>query len=101
MAKFSPIKTIVDNAINLDLANPNLAISDKEAALKEAAISLGCLDYFRSFPMKVAMSTTYNSNTAGVTVYDWASGFSIPTMQDVYIIIPFEDFFANAVHIIP
>lgn len=101
MAKFSPIKTIVDNAINLDLANPNLAISDKEAALKEAAISLGCLDYFRSFPMKVAMSTTYNSNTAGVTVYDWASGLSIPKMQDGYIIIPFEEVFANAVPKIP
>lgn len=59
MANFTPIREIIDRAINLDLANPNLSISDKEGLLKEDAIALGTLDYFRSFPLRVVYCTTY------------------------------------------
>ena len=47
MAKFYPIRDLIDSAIALDVANPNFAISDKETLLKEAAIKLGTLDYYR------------------------------------------------------
>lgn len=97
MADFGPIYKIIDNALNLDLANPNLAISTKEALLKENAIMLGCLDYFRCFPLRTVMTTAYNSNSAGLTVYDWASGLTVPKMKDGYIVIPFEEVFEKAV----
>lgn len=90
MGNFSPIKTIIDKAINLDLANPNLSISTKEALLKEDAITLGCLDYFRTFPMRITMSTTYNSGGGGVTTFNWA-GITAPKVEDGNMIIPFED----------
>ena len=38
MAEFGPIRKIVDQALALDLANPNFSISQKESLLKEAAI---------------------------------------------------------------
>mgnify|MGYP003392730995 CR=1 FL=1 len=52
MASFYPIKDLINSAIALDVANPNLAISEKETLLKEAAITLGTLDYYRCFPMR-------------------------------------------------
>ena len=57
MANFYPIKVLIDNAIALDVANPNLAISEKEMLLKDAAITLGTLDYYRSFPMRSTLMT--------------------------------------------
>ena len=59
MGNFSTIQKIIDNAIALDLANPNFAISDKEKLLRDSAVMLGCLDYYRTFPMRIIYLTTY------------------------------------------
>ena len=94
MADFVQIKQIIDDAIALDLANPNLAISTKEEALKEAAIRLGTLDYYRSFPMRINMETTYNSGYGNASTIDW-SGLTPPVIQNGQMIIPFEDIFTK------
>lgn len=88
------IKQIIDDAINLDVANPNLAISTKEQALKEAAIRLGTLDYYRSFPMRINMETTYNSGYGNASTMNW-SGLSNPVIENGMMIIPFEDIFTK------
>lgn len=88
------IKQIIDDAINLDVANPNLAISTKEQALKESAIRLGTLDYFRSFPMRINMETTYNSGYGNASTMNW-SGLSNPVIENGMMIIPFEDIFTK------
>ena len=72
MGEFSPIHNIIDNAIALDLGNPNFAISDKERLLKDAAVTLGCMDYFRTFPMPSLYLTTYNSYGDSGGTFDWA-----------------------------
>ena len=72
MGSFSPIQTIIDNAIALDLGNPNYAISEKETLLKESAIMLGCMDYYRTFPMPTLYLTTYNSYGSARGAFDWA-----------------------------
>lgn len=92
MANFNPIQKIIDAQIALDLANPNFAISEKESLLKENAIYLGCLDYYRHFPMRITMATTYNSSGAASASLDWA-GISPPKKEDGGMYIPFEDFF--------
>lgn len=88
------IKQIIDDAINLDVANPNLAISTKEQALKEAAIRLGTLDYFRSFPMRINMETTYNSGYGNASTFNW-SGLSSPVIENGMMIIPFEKIYTE------
>lgn len=100
MGNFSPIRSIIDRAINLDLANPNLSISTKEALLKEDAITLGCLDYYRSFPMRITMQTAYNSGTTGMTTFNWA-GLVAPTMVDGNMVIPFDDVFSRGTPKVP
>lgn len=90
MADFGPIRKIVDQALSLDVANPNLAISEKESLLKETAISLGTLDYFRTFPMKSVYVTTYNTSGGGQTTFNWA-GISAPYTDNGGMYIPFED----------
>lgn len=72
MADFGPIRKIVEQALALDLANPNFSISQKESLLRDAAISLGTLDYFRTFPMKTVYVTTYNTSGGGQTTFNWA-----------------------------
>ena len=94
MADFSPVYKIIDDAITLDVANPNLAISTKEQALKEAAIRLGTLDYYRSFPMRINMETSYNSGYGTVSTFDW-SGLTPPIIENGQMIIPFENIFTN------
>lgn len=89
MANFSPIYKIIDQAIALDVANPNLAISEKESLLKEAAITLGCMDYYRTFPMRTIYMTTYNSNNGGNTALNWA-GLSPSTTENGSMYIDFD-----------
>lgn len=95
MGNFSPIHKIIDAALNLDLANPNFAISEKEALLRESAIMLGCLDYYRTFPMRVVYLTTYNSMGNGNTSFNW-SGLTAAKQRDGNMYIPFEDFYTQA-----
>ena len=71
MANFSPIKKVINAALDLDLANPNLAISQKESLLRERAIFLGTLDYYRVFPMRSLFVTTY-ATTSENGVFSWA-----------------------------
>lgn len=100
MANFTPIREIIDRAINLDLANPNLSISDKEGLLKEDAITLGTLDYFRSFPLRVVYCTTYNSSGGGKTSFDWA-GLTPPMLDNGGMYIPFDTFLTGGSPKIP
>ena len=100
MAKFSPIKNLIDNAIALDVANPNLAISDKETLLKEAAINLGTMDYYRFFPLRVTMCTAYSSDSGYMSTFNWSSMVR-PTMEDGMLTIPFEDALSKASPRIP
>lgn len=88
------IQQIIDDAINLDLANPNLSISTKEQALKESAIRLGTLDYFRSFPMRINMETQYNSGYGNASTFNW-SGLSSPIIENGMMIIPFEKIYTE------
>ena len=100
MADFFPIKTLIDSAIALDVANPNLAITDKETLLKEAAISLGTLDYYRSFPMRTSMCTAYSSSRGYMTTFNWSTMVK-PVMEDGMLVIPFEDALSKAVPKVP
>ena len=95
MAEFYPIKTIIDQAIALDVANPNFAISDKETLLKEAAITLGTLDYYRAFPMRVTMCTAYSSDSGYMSTFNWSSMVR-PVMEDGMLVIPFNDALSKA-----
>ena len=100
MASFYPISEIIDNAIALDLANPNLAISDKETLLKEAAISLGTLDYYRAFPMRINMCTAYSSSSGFVSTFNWSNVVK-PIMEDGMLVIPFDDVFSKGSPVVP
>ena len=100
MAKFSPIKDLIDSAIALDVANPNFAISDKETLLKEAAIKLGTLDYYRFFPLRVTMCTAYSSSSGYMSTFNWSSMVK-PVMEDGLLVIPFDDALSKAVPKIP
>ncbi len=88
MAKFSPIRDIIEDAITLDLANPGYTISVKEQSLKDAAIRLGTMDYYRCWPMKIRMSQVYTtSQTTGTITFDeiFSKGFpQIPEEQLPY-----------------
>ena len=85
------MQKIIDAAIALDLANPNFAISSKEALLKDAAIMLGCMDYYRSFPLRVLYCTTYNSAGGGKSTFNWA-GLTAPLLDNGAMYIPFDTF---------
>lgn len=100
MAKFSPIKDLVDSAIALDVANPNLAISDKETLLKEAAIKLGTLDYYRMFPLRTITCVAYSSDTNYMSTFNW-SNVVRPTVDNGMLVIPFEDLLSKASPAIP
>lgn len=90
MGNFSTIQKIIDNAIALDLANPNFAISDKEKLLRDSAIMLGCLDYYRTFPMRIIYLTTYDASSNAVATFDWA-GLPTPKKENGTMYIPFDD----------
>lgn len=99
MVDFTPIKDIIDRALALDVGNPNGAVSEQERLLRENAISLGTLDYYRTFPMRLTMSTTYNANNT-TTTFDWAG---IPPLrkENGVVYITFDDFFLYATPKIP
>ena len=100
MANFYPIKDLIDSAIALDVANPNLAISDKETLLKEAAIKLGTLDYYRAFPMRINMCTAYSSDSGYMSTFNW-SNVVRPVMEDCMLVIPFTDVFSKGAPKVP
>lgn len=100
MAKFYPIKDLIDSAIALDVANPNFAISDKETLLKEAAIKLGTMDYYRFFPLRATMCTAYSSDSGHMSTFNWSSMVK-PQMEDGMLVIPFEDALSKASPKIP
>lgn len=89
MGNFSPIQKIIDNAISLDLGNPNFAISEKESLLKESAVLLGCMDYYRTFPMISLYMTTYNSNNGANSALNWA-GLAPATTEDGNMYLDFD-----------
>lgn len=83
MAKFSPINDVIEDAITLDLANPGYAISVKEQSLKNAAIRLGTMDYYRCWPMKVRMTTVYSATqTTGTITFDEVFAKGIPAIPE-------------------
>lgn len=90
MADFGPIRKIVEQALALDLGNPNFSISEKESLLRDAAVSLGTMDYFRIFPMKTVYCTTYNTSGGGQTTFNWAD-LSAPYIDNGGMYIPFND----------
>ena len=92
MAKFPEIRPFIDAALALDLGNPNYTISTKEQLIKESAITLGTLDYYRVFPLRVIYMTAYNS-TGGMTQtsVDW-TGVHQPKYDNGSMYIPFDDF---------
>ena len=100
MAKFYPIRDLIDSAVALDVANPNFAISDKEALLKEAAIKLGTLDYYRFFPLRTTMCTAYSSSNTAMSTFNWSSMVK-PKMEDGMLVIPFDDALSKAVPAVP
>ena len=90
MANFPQIKKIIDAAIALDLGNPNFTISEKEAQLKDAAIELGTLDYYRSFPFRTVLMTSYNSGYNSGIGLAW-TGTVTPKIENNMLYVPFED----------
>lgn len=100
MASFFPIKDLIDSSIALDVANPNFAISDKETLLKEAAIKLGTLDYYRCFPMRSTMCTAYSSDSGYMSTFNWSSMVR-PKMEDGMLVIPFDDALSKASPAVP
>lgn len=100
MAEFFPIQDLIDKAIALDVANPNFAISEKEALIKDAAVALGTLDYYRSFPMRTIMCTAYSSDSGYISTFNWSSVVR-PKMEDGLLVIPFEDALSKAVPKVP
>jgi hypothetical protein len=100
MAKFYPIRDLIDSAIALDVANPNFAISDKETLLKEAAIKLGTMDYYRFFPLRTTMCTAYSSDSGYMSTFNWSSMVK-PKMEDGMLVIPFDDALSKASPAIP
>ena len=80
MVSFSPIKNIINAALDLDLANPNLAISEKEKLLRDRAILLGTMDYYRTFPMKSFYVTTFQTTSDAQGTFSWAG--TTPMHQD-------------------
>ena len=100
MAKFYPIKDLIDSAIALDVANPNFAISDKETLLKEAAIKLGTMDYYRFFPLRTTMCTAYSSDSGYMSTFNWSSMVK-PKMENGMLVIPFDDALSKASPAIP
>lgn len=100
MVNFSPIREIIDRQLMLDLGNPNGDISAKEQMIKENAITLGTLDYYRSFPFQVVYNTSYNSTGGNVSAYAWV-GADTPMMDKGRMYIPFDRFFTKGVPTIP
>lgn len=100
MTNFPQIKTIIDAAIALDLGNPNFTISSKEALLKDAAIQLGTLDYYRSFPFRTVLMTSYNSGYNSGIGMTWTGTVS-PKIENNMMYVPFEDVFSNSNPSIP
>lgn len=95
MTQFPAIRPYIDAALALVLGNPNYSISTKEGLIKESAITLGTLDYYRVFPLRVVYMSAYNS-TGGMTQtsVDW-TGVHPPKYDNNSMYIPFEDFLSG------
>lgn len=59
IAEAGPIHEVVEAAIALDLGNPGFLISEKEQGIKDAAIRLGLMDYYRYYPYRITIDKTY------------------------------------------
>lgn len=100
MANYEQIHKIIDDAIALDLANPNFAISDKERLLKNAAVRLGCMDYYRCFPMRTVYVTTYSTTGDANGTFTW-TGITPPHVEDGTTYITFDELLSGCTPKIP
>ena len=98
MANFPKIRPLLEQALSLDLGNPNGTISNLERNIREQAITLGTLDYYRCFPMKSVYITTYNSSTSGENVV-WPG--TAPMKDDNGMYIDFKDLLTRGQPAIP
>lgn len=90
MAKSSQVMKIINAALDLDLANPNLEISQKESLLRERAIMLGTMDYYRYYPRRSMYITTYSTTSNANDTFTW-TGTTPPKQENGATYIPFED----------
>lgn len=51
--RFSPIWLVIEDALNLDISNPGYNITSVEQGLRNSAIRLGTMDYYRYWPFRV------------------------------------------------
>ena len=92
MASFSPISKIIDAAINLDVANLNGELSNKEQVLKDNAILLGTMDYYRVFPLRSYMNVSYNTTGSNHNANSWMGAIE-PKYEDGIMVLYFDDLF--------
>ena len=66
--RFPPIYHVINDALNLDISNPGFKISDQEIGLRNAAIRLGTMDYYRYWPFRVRTVHRYGMSAANLTI---------------------------------
>lgn len=66
--RFPPIYRIIADALNLDISNPGYKISVQEQGLRNAAIRLGTLDYYRYWPFRVRTVHRYGMSAANLSI---------------------------------
>lgn len=93
-----PIMKVIKAALDLDLANPNLAISEKENLLRERAILLGTMDYYRYFPRRSMYITTYSTTSGSDSTigFIW-NGVLPPHQENGATYITFDELLTNSV----
>ena len=77
-----PIMKVINAALDLDLANPNLAISEKESLLRDRAILLGTMDYYRYFPRRSMYITTYSTTSGSDSTIGFIWNGVLPPHQE-------------------
>lgn len=90
MANRNVIMNTIKAALDLDLANPNLAISEKENLLRERAILLGTMDYYRYFPRRSMYITTYSTTSNADDTFSW-SGVTPPHTENGATYVTFDE----------
>ncbi len=96
MVKIGRMRHLINSALDLDLANPNLQISEKESLLRDRAIELGCLDYFRTFPLRLNYVTTYSTTGDATGTFSW-TGVTPPHVENGETFIYYDDLLTGAV----
>ena len=93
-----PIMKVINAALDLDLANPNLAISEKESLLRDRAILLGTMDYYRYFPRRSMYITTYSTTSGSDSTigFIW-NGVLPPHQENGATYITFDELLTNSV----